>query len=93
MSRAFLLILFLAADLPAALTVNSVDALKSAIDHANTNPGAERTIWIEDGVYRLKWPHISIERDGVTIAGKSGNRDAVVPTTQTANRRDRSVRA
>lgn len=64
--------------LPAAVTVNTVDALKTAIDRANSDPAADRTILIEDGAYHLKWSHLTISRDGVTIAGKSGKREAVV---------------
>jgi len=64
--------------LPAAVTVNTVDALKAAIEEANANPNADATILIEDGTYHLKWSHLWIGRDGVTLTGKSSNREAVI---------------
>ena len=44
--------------LPAAVTVNNVDALKAAIEEANANPNADATILLEDGTYHLKWAHL-----------------------------------
>ena len=73
-----LISLVVVSKLSAAVTVDTVDALMSTIDQATADSNADRTILIEDGTYRLKWPHLWIGRDGVTIAGKSGNRDAVV---------------
>lgn len=62
----------------AAVTVRTVEALKSALDQANADPNADRTILLEDGTYHLAWSSLWIGRDGVTIAGKSGRREAVV---------------
>ena len=64
--------------LPAAVTVNTVDALKAAIEEANANPNADATILLEDGTYHLKWAHLWLARDGMTITGKSSNREAVI---------------
>src|SRR5437660_1611719 len=64
--------------LPAAVTVNNVDALKAAIEEANANPNADATILLEDGTYHLKWAHLWLARDGMTITGKSSNREAVI---------------
>src|ERR1044071_2694504 len=81
-----LLLLFGLPTLSAAVTVSTVDGLKSAIDQANADPHADRTILIEARPYQLRWAHLTIERAGVTIAGKSANRDAVVLRGQSGMR-------
>ncbi len=62
----------------AAVTASNVDQLKAAIDAANANPSADRTILLNDGTYKLKWENLWIERNGVTIRSRSGNRQNVI---------------
>jgi hypothetical protein len=61
-----------------AVVVEDVKALKAAVDLANADPSADRTIELEDGIYRLEWSHLWLGREGVTVRSRSGNRDAVV---------------
>ena len=56
------------------VTVNSVDALVSAVDNAVTGD----TILIADGVYALNGRYLRIDTPSVTIRALSGNREAVV---------------
>jgi hypothetical protein len=62
----------------ADVIVSNVDELKAAIDAVNASPAADRTILLTDGTYKLKWPHLWIARDGVTIRSQSGNRANVI---------------
>jgi hypothetical protein len=58
------------------LLISTVDELQSAID--NAAPGD--TIFLEDGIYKIpaKTWAIQIDKDNLTIRGKSGNRQAVI---------------
>jgi len=60
---------------PNSVVVSSVSALMTAIENANN--GSKKTILIEDGTYTLG-NMLWVSADGVTVRGRSGNREAVI---------------
>lgn len=59
-----------------AVVVNSVGALQTAVNNANS--GGDKSILIADGVYDLSGIALQITVNGVTVRSESGHRDAVV---------------
>lgn len=82
-----LMILLSATGLCAAqeITVSTVQELINAVDQANA--GQATTIYLNDGTYTLDNP-LTVSASGVTIAGLSGDRSAVVIQGQGGNQND-----
>lgn len=57
------------------VTVSTVAGLRAAVEQANT--GGDKTIELEDGTYTLD-QLLHVTADGVTIRGRTGDRDAVI---------------
>jgi hypothetical protein len=77
-SAALLFIFLIAVPKTFAVVVSTVSELKAAIQNANDDPVADRTIQLADGTYHLDVSHLWIERDNVTVESVSGNRDGVI---------------